>query len=151
MTLTWNIPKPGQRTMVPLTALTELGNSLRDGTAGQIEYQISRDNGENGKVIHNFYISVPLLGDFRMLAIRTIAPITVFPVTILDFVNTTPTALETVLNKSRLIAENPEQLVEILQAIVGSANASQVVASLLAEIEGQSKLTVDRAGRMSPK
>lgn len=151
MTLAWNIPKPGQRTMVPLTALTEVGNSLRDGTGGQIQYQITRDKTGEGKVVHNFYIAVPLLGDFRMLAIRTIAPITVFPVTVLDFINTTPNALEAVLNKSRLVAENPEQLVDLLQTIVGSANASQVVASLLAEIEGQSQLNVDRAGRMNPK
>lgn len=152
MDINWKVPKTdAELPVIPLSALTKIGTALSESTSGKIEYQIVRQQKNDGHISHSFYIAVPSLQDFRLLAIETAAPITGYPVKIYDFLNAKNTSMDLALGRNFVSANTPTELTNILKTIVESNQSALVIGSLLAEIGAQADLTTDNFGRMRPK
>lgn len=150
MEINWNIPKSAaDLPLVPLAALTKIGNSLSVATSNEIQYQITRSQKLDNSISHQFYFFVPSLQDFKLLAIETHSPITGYPVKVFDFLNDRVNAF--LVNTGRGTfsqASTPDELMPILKSIVETPQCALVIGSLLSEISAQSSLNSDKFGNM---
>lgn len=153
MDINWNIPKTaGELLLVPLAALTKIGDSLSAATSNKIQYQITRFKKNEVLISHQFYIFVPSLQDFKLLAIETHSPITGYPVKVYDFLNGKNNTISVSVGRGDFShATTPDELMSILKSIVETPQSGLVIGSLLSEISAQSSLNSDAFGNMRAK